>query len=522
MKLHRTSPLVLFFCLIATSALAVTSGRDAGFGGLVLRASVPMGTVVGTGDRISFEYQTRQDAAVLVFNIDSQGVVHLLSPTGAPEISRANATYPVPSEGEELVVDSQTGVEFVFAISVDDPTAIDTAELDRLRDSDARGTDPVRIDGDPFVAANMIAGELVRGVSHRGVYFGYTYFYVNDRVEYPCYLCGACDGTPDDDACTQYRVVQNFDRRDPLAYPLKRAYEMAADVAVEDGIDILEGSDVDVNFYPYGVEARVVDPFYTSLWSNWYLYDPWYWYGPYYPYYDCYPNFYVGFGWGWGWWGGYYCSGWYAGCGWGYNDGYGGYPSGGYQTPEKFKARYKSDALVSTRTTATQRDGSLRIASKNVQNSVSRPAQSNMRSKTGAVTRNSFATGRSKGAIDAPGSPRVKTSVGGKSSRQMKAPGASGSAPRVKGTTRGTAPSRRGISDAPRGGGGYKSRATAPSRGSSRSGVSAPRSSSGMKGSAPPSRGYSAPSRGSSMKSSAPRSAPSSAPRGGGSRSRGR
>ncbi|HXV14436.1 MAG TPA: DUF4384 domain-containing protein, partial [Candidatus Krumholzibacteria bacterium] len=228
MRFRRTSPLVLLLCIASTASFAVTNGRGGGDGGVVLRANVPMGTVLSTGDPVSFEYQTRKDAAVLVFNIDSEGYVHLLYPTAGPETSRALQTYTVPAEGAELVVDATTGVEFVFALAVDDPSAIDAAELDRLRGTDVEGAEPYRIDGDPFIAANMIAGELVRGVSHRGVYFGYTYFYVNERVEYPCYLCGACDGTPDDPACTDYRVVQNFDRRNPLVYPLKRAYETVA------------------------------------------------------------------------------------------------------------------------------------------------------------------------------------------------------------------------------------------------------------------------------------------------------
>ena len=529
MKLRRASPLFLFSLMAATSSFAVTNGRDAGSGGVMVRANVPMGTVVGTGDRVTFEYQTRADAAVLVFNIDSQGYVHLLSPAAAPEMARANQSYVVPEEGAELVVDSPTGVEFVFALAVDDPSAIDTAELEHLRGTDTRGAEPYRIDGDPFVAANMIAGELVRGVSHRGVYFGYTYFYVNDRVEYPCYLCGACDGTPDDPACTDYRVVQTFDRRDPLAYPLKRAYEtVAGDVATEDGADVVvpEGSDVDVNFYPYGVEARAVDPFYASLWNDTWWYDPFYGYGPYYPYYGPGWSFSIGWGWGWGWWGGYYCSGWYAPCG-GYNSWCGSYPSGGYTQPEKFKAKYKSDAstLAGSRAVAQQRDGELRIASKSVQQSLSRPAQTGVRSKT-----NYYPGSSTKGAIDAPHTGRVKTSIGGHSSGQVKSnpygTSRGGTAPRVKsGGRSGGTSSRSGVSGVQRGGGSYKSRANTPGyRGGSRpSGRTGP-SSSHMK-SVPQSRSYNAPSsRGgggmkgspprSSMPSSAPHSAPHSAPRG--------
>ena len=512
MRLLRTSPLFLCCLIAATSSFAVTNNRDAGVGGVVLRANVPMGTVVGTGDRVSFEYQTREDAAVLVFNIDSQGYVHLLYPSAGPEMARALQTYVIPEEGADLVVDSQTGVEFVFALAVDDPSAIDTAELDHLRGTDARGGEPYRIDGDPFVAANMIAGELVRGISHRATYFGYTYFYVNERVEYPCYLCGGCDGTPDDPACTDYRVVQTFDRRDTLSYPLKRAYDTVADVATDDGanIEVPQGSDVDVNFYPYGVEARAVDPFYTSLWNDSWWYDPFYWYGPYYPYYGPGWSFSVGWGgwgWGWGWWGGYYCSGWYAPCG-GYNPWCGSYGNGGgYSTPPaKFKNLNNASTLAGARTVAASRDGQMRIASKEMQQSLSRPGQSGVRSKSTGYS------GGTKGAIDSPHS-RPKTSIGGHSSGKVKS--------YPYGSSRGGASSRmkpganssrsKGVGDVQRGGGGYKSRSTAPNyRGGSRSNSgrtgSAP-SSSHMR-SAPQSRSYSAPSArsGGAMKGSAPRS----------------
>jgi hypothetical protein len=514
-------------CIASTSSLAVNNGSNSGTGGVMLRANVPMGTVLNTGDPVSFQYQTNEDAAVLIFNIDSHGYVHLLYPTGGVATARARETYTVPDDGADLVVDGETGVEFVFALAVDDPSAIDAAEVGRLRGSDASGGEPYRIDGDPFIAANMIAGELVRGVSRHGVYFGYTYFFVNERVEYPCYLCGACDGIADDPTCTDYRVVQRFDRRDPLAYPLKRAYETVAtdmEVVEEGGASVVvpEGSDVDVNFYPYGVEARAVDPFYSTLWDDSYWYDPFYWYGPYYPYYAPGWSIGIGFGWGWGWWGGYYCSGWYAPYGYGYDPwcdyGY-YYPSGGYTQPEKFKAKYKSDAssLTTNRSVAAQRDGELRIASKDVQKSLSRPTQSSVRTKTNAVTRSAFQSGRSKGS--AVSGSRVKTSIGGSRSGAVKsAPRgtsrAHGTTPRVKSTNRGVAPSRRGAADVPRGGGGYKSRGTAPnSRGvspSSGRSSTAPR----MKSSAPQ-RSYSAPS----MRSGGGSSRGGGAMRGGASRS---
>ncbi|MCI0452663.1 MAG: hypothetical protein L0Z51_09800, partial [Candidatus Latescibacteria bacterium] len=284
-------------------------------------------------------------------------------------------------------------------------------------------------------------------------------------------------------------------------------------------IEVPPGSDVDVNFYPYGVEARAVDPFYSSAWNDYWWYDPIYWTWPYYPYYGPGWSFSIGWGWGWGWGGGYYCSGWYAPYNCGYYDGY-YYPPGSYTYPEKFKAKYKSasaSTLTETRAVAAKRDGSLRIASKNVQESLSRPAQSSMRSKTGSLARTTYGSGKSRGAIDA--APRVKTSIGGRSSGIKSTPrGATrGSAtpPRVRST--GSTP-RKSVAGVPRGGGGYKSRGVAPgTRGSSRSsGARMGSSPQSPRAKSTPSRSYSAPSSrgGSSFKGSAPRSAPSSGARG--------
>lgn len=530
MKLRYASSLALCFCLMAASSLAQT-------GGVVLRSDSPMGAVLSTGDDVSFEYQTREDAAVVVFNIDSQGLVHVLHPQGEPEISRALQSYTVPSDGSSsIVVDSPTGVEFVFALAVKDPSAISTAALDRLREIDSGG-EPYRVEGDPFLAANQIASDLTAGVSNRNLYFGYTYFYVNDRVDYPCYLCAACDGVPDDPSCEQNRVVQSFDRRPTLTYPLSRAYEIVTedDQQISDNdsgtsIEVPEGSDVDVNFYPYGVEARAVDPFYSSLWNDWW-YDPFYWYGPYYPYYNPYfgPGWNIsiglGWGWGWGWWGGYYCSGWYAPCGWyspycGYNDGY--YGGGSYAQPDKFKAKYKNaSSLATTNAVAAKRDGDLRIASKDVQQSWKQVSKGVSR-----TTSSAYASGRSKGSFDSyKGGSRVIKSTPSKSKGFSSSRNGTSST-RLKGTTsRGMSSSRKGVSNVQRGGG-YKSKSYAPGyRGSSKSrssGSYAPRSSgSRSKGSSYAPRSSSS-YRGSTMKGSSSyrggssmRSAPSY--RGGGS-----
>src|SRR5262249_152014 len=282
------------------------------------------------GDPVSFQYQSARDGAVLVFDIDTQGNVSLL--TDQPVTVRAHDTRPLPDDNSELFAEGQPGVEFVFAVAADNPGRFDSDAIAAIRD------DKRRITGDPFVAANMIAAEVVRNIAQQTAFMGYTYFYVSQRVDYPCYLCGTCDGS-DKNACTGYHVAQNFDRGVSLVYPLARGYDMV-DVAnntardsTDDSVAMPNQQD-QVNFYPYGAAVHYADRVGVKAGYNWGYYYPYYPYSyPYCGYPYAYPYGFsigIGWGWGWGWWGwgygGCYCGGYYGpyyGCG-------GYYPGNGY------------------------------------------------------------------------------------------------------------------------------------------------------------------------------------------------
>lgn len=385
-------------CLLAAStANAVSTYKKTSYtdGGVVLRASAAKGSILNPGEQISFTYQTSEDAFVVLFNIDTEGYVHLLYPYDtAPEMAQARRTYRVPAGQDKLLVSGETGMEFVFAVTVPFRGALDDEELAYLRDVESRPIeDRYRIDGDPFLAANIIAGELVRGVSHRnGVFLDYTYFYVNQRVDYPCYLCGDCAGQAASGMCDQYDLVANFDRSFPLTYPLQRAYDAVERGTPAGGSDVqltrqetVGDDDVNVSFYPYSVEVRYVtrprvyandwgwygsywyDPFWDDPWSCGWVYYP----GWSYPWY----GHYSGWSFGWGYWGGYYCSNWY----WPryhhwrdyyYNDywDYAGYNRAKYKTAykERSNSLYRDNALVSVRERSVKRNPSLRIASRNL------------------------------------------------------------------------------------------------------------------------------------------------------------
>lgn len=417
----------LLLAALAAPASALSTAQRNGEGGVTIRSNVSNGAVLDPGDRVAFQYQSARDAAVIVLDIDTQGYVTLL--TDEPVEVSAREPVKLPNDNSELTAGGEPGVEFVFAVSVSDRDAIDHEALAAMRDETRR------INGDPFIAANMLAGELVRDISQHTVFIGYTYFYVSDRVEYPCYLCGTCDGSAGSTECDGYRIAQNFDRNVSLSYPLARGYEMVETASQTETVTDSASDNVaipdqptEVNFYPYGSEVHYADPVAVNLWYTWGWYDPFYYYYPYsYPYY-CSPwQVSIGFGWGWGW-GGYYCGGWYDpwyGCGYYpyYGNGYYPYyPYADSRPVSKFKSQYKSGGaatLTGNRQYAMKNDADLRVASKTV-----RPTSTKASWNTTRSTRTGFSKDPFSGS-----SHRVKTSVSGSRSvtREAWSKGRSGS-----------------------------------------------------------------------------------------------
>jgi hypothetical protein len=394
MKRCLIAAFAALFALAPINSDAVSPDKPNSYpsGGVVLEMTQPPGAVLNPGDQVGFRLQSQTDAYLIIFNIDTEGYVDLLYPARGekPVHVRDGETYPIPeNKDESLVVEGNTGVEFVFVLVVPDRDDIDRRELDFLAEAGELPPEQrYRIDGDPFIAANIIAGELVRGISHReGVSLDYTYFYINDRVAYPCYLCGECDGALEG-GCNDYVVTANFDQSHPLAYPLRRGYEMiepAAEPGLEDTAGLAEAGDertfgryesddgtVNINFYPYNSEV-----YYETretltggtdvnvyMYGYPYYYDPWY-YGWYY-----YPSVSLGFYWGppsfwwgfnWGWWGGYYCSAWYWPRCYSLYDyywcNYCWYDGGYRYRPERYKDKYKAGDFTGRRSPYKEKYG---------------------------------------------------------------------------------------------------------------------------------------------------------------------
>ncbi|MDH3215527.1 MAG: DUF4384 domain-containing protein [Candidatus Krumholzibacteria bacterium] len=302
----------LFLLLLAASvalpvaAKSVTHSKSSSLNstGVKLTLTDPSGSVYNEGEPVRFTVQTDADAYVVVFDIDTEGFAHLLYPTDAKSLQRfeAGRSYELPeSSPDAFLVAGKTGMEFVFAVAVRTRNAINDREISFLLENERLSESrKFRIDGDPFLAANRIANQLVRGIAYADdVSLAFTYFYVNEAVDYPRYLCETCyeEGKDPYSSDNEYVATSAFNREDHLGYPLQRGFERShGEVAEDDDDDYETGGD--------GNEGRTTNVHVYRYYDNWYPYGGWSYYG--YPYYGS--GFYFSIGWNWRW--GYRGFGW--------------------------------------------------------------------------------------------------------------------------------------------------------------------------------------------------------------------
>ncbi len=292
----------------AGSVTQYNSGRSAGKG-VSLTLDDPVGSVYRAGEEVGVSVRTDSDAYVVVFNIDTDGFVHLLYPEDGKSLRKFSSgrVYEFPEDPDRaLVVGGSEGIEFLFALAVENRDYINEQEVRFLADNENLPEDrKFRLTGDPLLGANRVASQLVRGIAQRpGVTLSFTYFYIDKSVDYPRYLCEDCydKGTdPYASGMPLYVASADFEKTERLVYPLEQGFVRDYPEASTLGNpgSSYEGTEsqvtkVYVSYYP-----RWDSGFYDTSW--WYL-DPWYcdwWYAPY-------PgDFYFSFGWG-NWWGCHY------------------------------------------------------------------------------------------------------------------------------------------------------------------------------------------------------------------------
>jgi hypothetical protein len=328
MKRLLTLLLVAFFLWpVAANSITQYKTSNSASEGLSLTLDDPIGSIYQEGEEVGFTIRTDRDAYVVVFNIDTEGFVHLLYPQDRKNLRKfsANRIHYIPEDREQtLVVGGTTGIEFVFAVAVENRDYINEEEIGFLAANDITpDSNNFQIDGDPLLAANRVASQLVRGISHRrGVTMSYTYFYINEAVDFPRYLCEECytnGKDPYGPGMPNYVAYADFENTDRLTYPLEQGFvrEGNDNLGLNPQLGNTSVTTAYISYYP-----RWDDGFYSTAW--WYN-DPWYWGTPYNG-----SSFYFSVGWNWGWgnchyrYFPYYYNGPYYACGpnWGYYDCY--------------------------------------------------------------------------------------------------------------------------------------------------------------------------------------------------------
>ena len=321
------------------------------------------GAVLMPGRDINLTFQTSSDAYVIIYNIDSEGYVHLLYPAdGRPEIITGRKVHFLPEQGAGITweVGGDTGVEYIHAIAVSDPSRIDRDELYYLAQNSSMPEERrLRIDMDPFLAFNMIDEELIDDAERMMPATDYTYFYINRKVDYPGYLCYKCHSPskiPDPYAVECPEVdIEMIAANEDAGYPYPQLFAVihAGSSAPEDEYDSYTyyADNLSLGYDDYDYDEQKV---YLSIYYN-YGYSPYSYYWPGYNswYINWNPGWYwnISWGMGWGWGGGCYyhhypfyswypysCYAYQHGYYNGYWDGYygsGGYYPGGYYPANK-------------------------------------------------------------------------------------------------------------------------------------------------------------------------------------------
>jgi hypothetical protein len=167
------------------------------------------GGVFTSGEKMQVFFRSSRDAYVLIYNIDTEGYIHLIYPfrPDDPMLVQGGETYRVPSRHDpyDLVAEGPVGMEYVVAIASPLPLqnlpwylAPGTDQDSRDR-PDAAAADDATDDldqgvivGDPYVGMENLHRRIVPAGHDEQVATDNTFFYIERRVEYPRYVCADC------------------------------------------------------------------------------------------------------------------------------------------------------------------------------------------------------------------------------------------------------------------------------------------------------------------------------------------
>jgi hypothetical protein len=165
------------------------------------------------GDPLIVKVRVSDDAYLMVYEIDSEGNVRLISPEwGKRGFVKGGETFQVPSPESdmELVVSEPVGEGYIVAIAARDPFRSMpwylrpyNAQADEMGyrgapEDDDEGEDQGvttdgKIVGDPFVAMERIRRRVLADPDDQESFgTAYTSYYVHHEVKYPRYVCYDC------------------------------------------------------------------------------------------------------------------------------------------------------------------------------------------------------------------------------------------------------------------------------------------------------------------------------------------
>jgi len=175
------------------------------------------GAVYYPGERIRVYFRASRDCYVIIYNIDTQGYVHLLFPVGAGgnHFVMGDRPYLLPPRGSayDLVVSGPSGIEYIEAIASEEPFErglpwyLDSeygdwtespwdlygSDYEDYADNYDYYYDRGIVRGDPFLAIESINRRAIPPDYPASDYAtAYASYYVDRRVEFPRYVCYDC------------------------------------------------------------------------------------------------------------------------------------------------------------------------------------------------------------------------------------------------------------------------------------------------------------------------------------------
>jgi Domain of unknown function (DUF4384) len=198
-----------FLCASASPVGAVSQVSQASVDAVEAAATAPVsvdvwvnreeGGIYRPGESMRIFFRTRVDAYVLVYNIDTEGYIHLVYPYGPSDPLRVEGgkTYRIPARHDpyDLVADGPAGMEFVVAVASlhpfrDLPWFLRGGDPDDSRSDDE--LESGQIVGDPYVGMERLNQWIIAPEHADESDITETYFYIQRRVEYPRYVCADC------------------------------------------------------------------------------------------------------------------------------------------------------------------------------------------------------------------------------------------------------------------------------------------------------------------------------------------